>query len=96
MSKFNKEEAMARLLALKAEQERIQKEIDETLEEEVNSRRESYNIPVRFDGDIIITDPCYIMNKKNDDRFNEKGYCNGPSWWDFVSKTTTTECDDGE
>ena len=95
MSKFNKEEAMARLLALKVEQERIQKEIDETLEEEVNSRRESYNIPVRFDGDIIITDPCYIMNKKNDDRFNEKGYCNGPSWWDFVSKTTTTECDDG-
>lgn len=36
---------------------------------------------MRFDGDIIITDPCYIMNHENDDKTN----C--PGWWDFVSKT---------
>ena len=51
---------------------------------------------MRFDGDIIITDPCYIINKDNDDRFDENGHCKGPSWWDFISKTTTSEIDDGK
>ncbi len=46
---------------------------------------------MRFDGDIIITDPCYIINKKNDDRWDENGFFAGPSWWDFVSKTTKTQ-----
>ena len=27
----------------------------------------SYNTPVRFDGDIIITDPCYIISNDHDD-----------------------------
>ncbi len=96
MCAWSKEEAIARLEALKAEQERVQKELAEMMETEVSSCRESYNIPVHFDGDIIITDPCYIMNKKNDTRFLENGYSASPSWWDFVSKTTTTECDDGK
>lgn len=96
MCAWSKEEAIARLEALKAEQERVQKELEALVEEEMSKRRESYNIPVRFDGDIIITDPCYIMNKKNDTRFLENGYSASPSWWDFVSKTTTTECDDGK
>ena len=72
MGNWSKEEAIARLQALKEEQERLQKEMEEMMESEVNSRRENYNIPVYFKGDIIITDPCYLMNKKNDDRFDEK------------------------
>ena len=44
-----------------------------------------YNFPVRFDGDIIITDPCYIMRKQNWD------WKDCPSWWDYVSKVTTEE-----
>ena len=95
MGNWSKEEAIARVKALKEEQEKIQKEMEEMMESEVSSRRENYNKPVYFKGDIIITDPCYIMNKKNDDRFDEKGQFKSPSWWDFVSKTTTTECDDG-
>lgn len=39
-----------------------------------------YNTPVRFDGDIIITDPCYICKKSNID------YSTCPSWWDFVTR----------
>ena len=96
MGNWSKEEAIARLQALKEEQERLQKEMQEMMESEVNSCRENYNIPVYFKGDIIITDPCYLMNKKNDDRFDEKGQFKSPSWWDYVSKTTTTECDDGK
>lgn len=44
-----------------------------------------YNLPVRFDGDIIITDPCYIMKEQNWD------WKDCPSWWDYVSKVTTEE-----
>lgn len=40
-----------------------------------------YNTKVRFDGDIIITDPCYIMNKDNDDKLEGLIY-----WWDYYSK----------
>lgn len=82
--------------------EELRKELDaecerlgNLVENKSSHRRTTYGKRVRFDGDIIITDPCYIMNRDNDDRFNEKGYCNGPSWWDFVSKTTTSECEDG-
>lgn len=39
-----------------------------------------YNKQIRFDGDIIITDPCYIINKENKD--DEK--C--PAQWDFLSR----------
>ena len=46
MCAWSKEEAIARLEALKAEQERIQKELAEMMETEVSSCRESYNIPV--------------------------------------------------
>lgn len=46
-----------------------------------------YNKPVRFDGDIIITDPCYIMKKG---RYNFKEV---PCWWDFVSKVIVSERD---
>lgn len=28
-----------------------------------------YNVPVRFDGDIIITDPCYVMRKDDENQF---------------------------
>lgn len=45
-----------------------------------------YNTPIRFDGDIIITDPCYIMRKDG-----QPDYSTSPSWWDFVSKTTSEE-----
>ena len=96
MGNWSKEEAIACLQALKEEQEKFQKEMEEMMESEVSSRRRNYNKPVYFKGDIIITDPCYIMNKKNDDRFDKKGQFKSPSWWDFVSKTTTTECDDGK
>ena len=41
-----------------------------------------YNIAVCFDGDIIITDPCYLM-KKGTYNIQE-----APAWWDFISKTT--------
>ena len=47
--------------------------------------------PMEFDGDIIITDPCYIMNDKNDLDFK-----NSPSWWEFVSKVTTEERSNGK
>ena len=46
-----------------------------------------YNVPVRFDGDIIITDPCYIINHDNDDKTPM------PSWWDYLSKTTSEVID---
>ena len=39
-----------------------------------------YNTPVRFDGDIIITDPCYIMNHNNDDNAQY------PDLWDYISQ----------
>lgn len=45
-----------------------------------------YNTPIRFDGDIIITDPCYIMRKDS-----QPDYSTSPSWWDFVSRTTSEE-----
>lgn len=38
-----------------------------------------YNTPVRFDGDIIITDPCYIINHDNDD------HTPPPHWSDYVT-----------
>ena len=34
-----------------------------------------------FKGDIIITDPCYIMNKDNSDDI-----ANAPRWWNYISK----------
>ena len=40
-----------------------------------------YNKPMRFDGDIIITDPCYIMNEDT-----KPDYSTSPNWWDFYSK----------
>ena len=36
-----------------------------------------------FKGDIIITDPCYIMNEDNSDDIN-----NAPRWWDYISRVT--------
>lgn len=48
-----------------------------------------YNTPIRFDGDIIITDPCYIMRKDS-----QLDYSTSPSWWDFLSKTTYEEITD--
>ena len=45
-----------------------------------------YNKPMRFDGDIIITDPCYIMN---DD--TKPDYSTSPEWWDFFSKAYLTQ-----
>ncbi len=39
--------------------------------------------PMEFDGDIIITDPCYIM-KENEDKVD---YSTSPNWWDYVTKT---------
>ena len=45
-----------------------------------------YNKPMRFDGDIIITDPCYIMN---DD--TQPDYSTSPEWWDFFSKAYLTQ-----
>lgn len=44
-----------------------------------------YNTPIRFNGDIIITDPCYIINKDNT---KKEKY---PSWWDFLSKSYKKE-----
>lgn len=49
-----------------------------------------YNIPIRFDGDIIITDPCYIINRDNDDKAKY------PSWTDYLSKATYEISKDGE
>ena len=40
-----------------------------------------YNKPMRFDGDIIITDPCYIMNEDT-----KPDYSTSPEWWDYFSK----------
>lgn len=34
-----------------------------------------------FKGDIVITDPCYLMNEDN----NNKDYDTMPNWWDYVS-----------
>lgn len=47
-----------------------------------------YNTPIRFDGDIIITDPCYIMKR------NEADYSTCPSYWDFVSKKNISDYSD--
>lgn len=41
-----------------------------------------YNAPIEFHGDIIITDPCYIVK---DDEIDMSS-C--PSWWDYLSKQT--------
>lgn len=38
--------------------------------------------PIEFDGDIIITDPCYIMR---DDQ-ESPDYSTCPKWWDYVTK----------
>lgn len=38
-----------------------------------------YNTPIRFDGDIIITDPCYIINYDNEDNVPY------PHWSDYVT-----------
>ena len=48
-----------------------------------------YNKPMRFDGDIIITDPCYIMNKDT-----KPDYSTSPNWWDYFSKANESEYDD--
>lgn len=40
-----------------------------------------YNVFKRFDGDVIITDPCYIIKEDGRRNFSES-----PAWWDFVSK----------
>lgn len=42
-----------------------------------------YNTPLRFDGDIIITDPSYIIKHEI-----IQDYSAYPCWWDFVSKAT--------
>lgn len=39
--------------------------------------------PMEFDGDIIITDPCYIMR---DDQ-EPIDYSTSPNWWDYVTRT---------
>lgn len=36
-----------------------------------------YNKPIKFDGTIIITDPCYIVKVPN--------YTSIPCWWDYIS-----------
>ena len=60
----------------------------------------SYKIPptrkIQFTifSKTFITDPCYIINKDNDERFGKNGELNFPCWWNFVTKTTTTECPD--
>lgn len=46
-----------------------------------NYKRYLDSDPVEFDGDIIITDPCYIMKNNHID------YLSSPSWWDYVTKT---------
>lgn len=84
-----------RLIELSKEMQENQEKMTNLMEEEINKRRKAYNKEVRFDGDIIITDPCYIMNKENDDRFDKDGNTKSPCWWDFVSKTTSTVCDSG-
>lgn len=38
--------------------------------------------PMEFDGDIIITDPCYIMR----DDEEPYDYSASPDWWDYVTK----------
>lgn len=48
-----------------------------------------FNTPVRFDGDIIITDPCYLMRQNS-----RPDYTKAPHWWDFVSKVTYEEITD--
>ena len=37
-----------------------------------------YNTRIRFDGDIIITDPCYIMNPDNE---TDTNYDEMPFWY---------------
>ena len=41
-----------------------------------------------FKGDIIITDPCYIMNEDNSDDIN-----NAPKWWDYVKASYVIKTD---
>ena len=41
-----------------------------------------------FKGDIIITDPCYIMNEDNSDDI-----CNAPRWWDYVKASCEIKID---
>lgn len=38
-----------------------------------------FNKPVHFDGDIIITDPCYITKD------NEEKRVPSPCWWDYIT-----------
>lgn len=45
---------------------------------------------MKFVGDVIITDPCYIMIKK------EKDYNSYPNWWDFFSKSYKYTDNDGK
>lgn len=47
-----------------------------------------YNTPIKFDGDIIITDPCYIV--KENDNFDDMPY-----WWDYLSKQKTVVDENG-
>lgn len=44
-----------------------------------------YNTPVRFDGDIIITDPCYIINDDNTDHVPH------PHWSDYVTHPSSNK-----
>ena len=48
-----------------------------------------FNTPVKFDGDIIITDPCYLMKER------DRAKLEYPSWWDYLSKTTTSTAPNG-
>ena len=59
----SKEEALARLTALREEMDRTAKEIQEMMEAEMNSRRENYNKPMRFDGDILLNLVCVCLNQ---------------------------------
>lgn len=43
--------------------------------------------PMKFDGDILITDPCYIMKKESID------YSSIPDYWDYISTYTTVNRD---
>lgn len=47
-----------------------------------------YDTPIEFHGDIIITDPCYIV--KEDTRYDDMPY-----WWDYLSKQKTVIDSDG-
>ena len=45
-----------------------------------------YNTKIRFDGDIIITDPCYIVKSEDNPVMMEMVY-----WWDYYSKAYKQE-----